>query len=58
MTIYLLTIPFAVLAIAIAIIPLLIAMKFQGKEDAPLAVNVSKDASESTIDSHQLELAA
>ena len=58
MIIYLLTIPFAILGIAIAIVPLLIGMKLQGNEDSQLALNMSKIASESTVESHQLELAA
>jgi hypothetical protein len=58
MIIYLLSIPFAVLGIAIAIVPLLIGMKSQGKVQSQIAVDVPKNAAELAIESHQLELAA
>ena len=58
MIIYLLSIPFAVLGIAIAIVPLLIGMKFQGKVESQIVVDVPKNAAELVIESHQLELAA
>ena len=58
MNMYLLNIPFAVLGIAVAILPLLIGMKFQAKEESQLAMDVAKHASESLIESHQFELAA
>lgn len=58
MFILLLSIPFAVLTIAIAVVPLLVGMKFQAREEVRLAVEDRKFAAEFAIESHQFELAA
>ena len=57
MIIYLLSIPFAVLAIAVSIVPLLVGMRYETKENLQRAAGATNTAA-ATIESRKFELAA
>lgn len=58
MIIALLTIPFAILTIAVAIVPLVIGMKYQREYEALSAATQRDEATKQSVDTPQLELAA
>lgn len=58
MIIALLTIPFAILAIAIAIVPLVVGMKYEREYEALSAATLRDEATAQTVGTPRLELAA
>jgi len=58
MIIYLISIPLAVLGFAVAIVPLVMGMKFQTQEDLQRGVSVANPAGAAIIESRKFELAA
>ncbi|MHB1087246.1 MAG: hypothetical protein ACYC19_00625 [Acidimicrobiales bacterium] len=58
MIIVLLTIPFAILAIALAIVPLVIGMKYQREYEALVAGPAPAPSDKASVETPKLELAA
>lgn len=58
MIIALLTIPFAILAVAVAIVPLVVGMKYQREYEALNAAALRDEAAQESVGTPRLEMAA